>query len=85
MTLASAKTGEIYTITACSATGKARARLDSLGLVVGQKVHVMSSSFAGLILDIKGSRLAICKEVAGQLMVAQTSTGRGGAAAEAEA
>ena len=71
MTLASARTGGVYTITACSATGKARARLDSLGLVVGQRVHVMSSSFAGLILDIKGSRLAVCKDVAKQLTVMQ--------------
>lgn len=70
MTLASAKTGEVLEIVDCSATGKARARLDSLGLVPGARITVLSSSFAGLIVEIKGSHLAICKEVADTLKIA---------------
>ena len=69
MTLAKARTGQDCRIVSCTATGKARARLDSLGLVAGEKVHVLSASFAGLIVEIKGSRLAICKEAADALEV----------------
>ena len=69
MTLAEARTGQKCRIVACNATGKARARLDSLGLVEDETVRVLSASFAGLIVDIKGSRLAICKEAARQLEV----------------
>jgi Fe2+ transport system protein FeoA len=69
LTLSKTRTGNTYVITECNATGRERARLDSLGLVVGQTVHVLSSSYAGLILDIKGSRLAICKDVANRLTV----------------
>ena len=71
MTLAKAKAGDELTIVSSSSTGKARARLDSLGLVAGTTVNVLSSSYAGLIIAIKGSRLAICKSVAKTLMVAQ--------------
>ena len=69
MTLAEAKTGQDCRIVSCNATGRVRARLDSLGLVAGERVHVLSSSFAGLIVNIKGSRLAICKEAARMLEV----------------
>lgn len=69
MTLADIKTGQNCRIVACTATGKARARLDSLGLVEGEVIRVLSASFAGLIIDIKGSRLAICKDAARQLEV----------------
>lgn len=63
MLLTKARTGTAHTITACHATGLTRARLDSLGLVVGERVDILSSSWAGLILEIKGSRLALCKAV----------------------
>ncbi len=63
MILSNAKAGSVHTIAACHATGRTRARLDSLGLVVGERISVRSSSYAGLILEIKGSRLALCKAV----------------------
>ncbi|WP_283170384.1 FeoA family protein [Curtanaerobium respiraculi] len=69
MKLSDARTGSAHTITACHASGPARARLDSLGLVVGERVDVLSSSWAGLILEIKGSRLALCKAVADTMEV----------------
>lgn len=67
--LSKTKAGSEHTITACHASGRTRARLDSLGLVVGEQVHVLSCSWAGLILEIKGSRLAVCKAVADTMEV----------------
>jgi len=71
--LTKAKAGKSYLIIADDATGKARARLDSLGLVVGTSVYVITSSYAGTIVDIKGSRLAICKSVTDQLHVEESA------------
>lgn len=71
MILSQAKAGSEHTITECRASGPTRARLDSLGLVVGEKIHVLSSSWAGLILEIKGSRLAVCKAVADTMEVSE--------------
>lgn len=65
--LSEAVSKNAYTITGCNATGPTRARLDSLGLVVGERIDVLSSSWAGLIVEIKGSRLAVCKAVADML------------------
>ena len=70
MKLSEAKTGTQCRIVDTTATGRARARLDSLGLVAGENIHVLSSSFAGQIIQIKGSRLAICKAVADTLEIA---------------
>ena len=67
--LSDAASNSVHTITACHATGPVRARLDSLGLVVDERIHVLSSSWAGLICEIKGSRLALCKAVADTMEV----------------
>ena len=69
MVLSKASTGVEYEILGCTAAGRTRARLDSLGLVVGERVRVLSSSWSGQILSIKGSRLAVCKAVADLLEV----------------
>lgn len=70
MLLSKTKAGGEYVITACHAKGPTRARLDSLGLVVGEQINVLSSSWAGQILEIKGSRLALCKSVSDSMEVA---------------
>ena len=70
MTLAEGAVGRTYIIKKNSYEGKARARMDSLGLVEGATVHVLSNTFSGLILIIKGSRLAVCKAVAKGLEIA---------------
>ena len=69
MQLADAKAGQTVTIVSNNAHGKAFARLNSLGLMEGQKLRVLSSGFPGLIVDIKGSRLAICKSAARDMEV----------------
>lgn len=69
MYLSKAKTGDSCVITGTTATGTALARLDSLGLVNGEVLHVLQASYAGLIVNVKGSRLAICKSMADTLEV----------------
>ncbi len=70
MTLADGKPGEDYTIGQNTYKGKARARMDSLGLVEGESIHVLSNTFSGVIVIIKGSRLAISRHLAKGLEVA---------------
>ena len=64
MTLKQALAGSTYHIVNCNVSGKTRAKLDSLGLVRGEAITVLSSSFAGLIIEVKGSRLALSREIA---------------------
>ena len=71
MTLAEGKSGHNYIIGANTYDGKARARMDSLGLVEGETVTVLSNTFSGLIVIVKGSRLAVCKALARGLEVAE--------------
>ena len=69
VTLSEGKAGMSYVIRRNVYGGKARARMDSLGLVEGETVHVLSNTFSGLIVIIKGSRLAVCKAVADALEI----------------
>jgi len=52
------------------ATGRTHARLDSLGLVSGETVHVLYANFSGVLVAVKGSRLALSHDVARQLLIA---------------
>lgn len=45
--------------------------MDSLGLVVGERVKVLSASWAGIILEIKGSRLAISRSISDTVEVSE--------------
>lgn len=69
MSLEKAQRGHSYLITASMATGRNRMRMDSLGLIPGDVVHVLFKNFAGLVVAIKGSRLALGKKLASQLCV----------------
>ena len=71
MTLADCKAGRNYTIGRNNYEGKARARMDSLGLVEGETVTVLSNTFSGLIVIVKGSRLAVSKAIARGLEVSE--------------
>ena len=61
--------GHSYRIVSSSALGKSRLRMDSLGLVSGEVVHVLFSNYAGLVVAIKGSRLALGRRPAACLTV----------------
>jgi Fe2+ transport system protein FeoA len=70
MQLSEAKSKEEYTVVHCDVSEKVAAKLGSLGIVTGQRVRVLMSTFAGLILEVKGSRLAVSKSLAKHMMVA---------------
>lgn len=73
MTLADGKPGQTYTIRANTYEGgdkgRARARMDCLGLVEGEAVHVLSNTFSGIVIIVKGSRLAVSRAIAQGLEV----------------
>lgn len=70
MSLLDAPEGQKCRIVGSSSAGKTRARLDSLGLVPGATIDVLSSNWTGIIVEIKGSHLAVCRSVAKTLAVA---------------
>ena len=46
-----------------------KAHLENLGFVVGASVEVVTSMAGNVIVSVKGSRIAISKEMAGKIMV----------------
>lgn len=64
-----AEQGHSYIIVSNVATGRTRMRMDCLGLIPGEAVHVLFSNFSGLVIAIKGSRLALGKPMASALRV----------------
>ena len=66
-----AKAGLSYKIISNSAAGRTRMRLDSMGLVTGEVIHVLFYNFSGQIVAIKGSRLAVSKELASKILVCE--------------
>jgi ferrous iron transport protein A len=70
MTLGSAKVGSGHRIIACNAQQQLRSKLESMGLVPGEQVTIISSSGSGFIIEVKHSRLAISTDMAEALIVA---------------
>jgi Fe2+ transport system protein FeoA len=70
-----ARGGRSYLIVANNAAGKNRMHMDSLGLIPGEVVHVLFKNFSGLIVAIKGSRLALGKTQAKNLLVREYGSG----------
>jgi len=69
MTLNKAKAGCCHRIIGCKACGTERCRLETMGLVPGESINVISSSPSGLIIEVKHSRLAISHETADCLII----------------
>jgi Fe2+ transport system protein FeoA len=69
MTLNSVNAGSEYRLVALNASAKTRSKLETLGLVPGERIHVLSSTSAGLIIEVKQSRLAIAHDLAGSIVV----------------
>ncbi len=69
MPLSMAKPGE--TVTICRITGKdeVRAHLAELGFVVDSVVTVVSQIAGNLILQVKGSRVALDKSLASRILI----------------
>ena len=64
-----AEQGRSYLIVSNNAAGRNRMRMDSLGLIPGDVVHVLFRNFAGFVVAIKGSRLALSRSLASCLTV----------------
>lgn len=51
--------------------------MDSLGLIPGEDVHVLFSNLSGLVVAIKGSRLALGRPLAALLTVQEVQDSEG--------
>ena len=69
MPLTMAKAGEENTIIKIGGKEEARRFLKSLGFVAGSIVLVVSEMNGNVIVNVKGSRVAISREMANKIMV----------------
>lgn len=70
MPIKMAPIGEEVEIKRVSANEKIKRHLENLGLVVGQKVVVLSTQGGSVILRVKDGRMAIDATMAGAIFVA---------------
>jgi len=69
LTLDTVLVGEGCRIAACDAPLKIRNKLETLGLVPGEQINVLQCTGAGLIIEVKHSRLALSHDLANCLVV----------------
>lgn len=69
MPITMAKTGDSVTIQRITGKDETRQHLAELGFVVGSTVTVVSAIAESLILQVKGSRIALDKTMANRIMV----------------
>lgn len=69
MPLMLADRGNILSIKKITGNDETRKFLNSLGFVVGENVTVVSELGGNMIINIKGSRVALDKSMAGRIMV----------------
>ena len=69
MPLTLAAVGEENRIKKIGGTPEVRAHLENLGFVVGGNVTIISTIGGNLIVNVKDSRVAISREMAGKIMV----------------
>ena len=69
MPLSMAKSGEINYIKKITGKDEVRQHLAELGFVVGECVTVITEIGGNMILNIKGSRVALGKSMAGRIIV----------------
>lgn len=63
------ETGRAFVISRIRGNAKVCAFLESLGLVPGSEVYVVSHNSSGIILNVKGSRVALGREMANKIFV----------------
>ncbi len=69
MPLTMAKAGEINTIKKVGGKEETRRFLENLGFVAGSQVAIVSKISGSMIVDVKGSRVAVNNEMANKIMV----------------
>lgn len=62
-------TGQIKQITKILGKGSVRQRIQEMGLVEGDSIEIISYLTGNLIVLVKGSKLAISKEIASKIHV----------------
>lgn len=70
MPLSNLSLGESKEIVSINASTELKDRLLSMGFVPGNSVKVVTQNVMGIILEIKGTRLALNKDLAHQIKVA---------------
>ncbi|MCI8730589.1 MAG: ferrous iron transport protein A [Lachnospiraceae bacterium] len=70
MALAMVGIGETRTITELRVKEEMKRHLQDLGFTVGEKVYVAGENSSGLILKIKGARIALNRGLATKISVA---------------
>ena len=69
MTLDNVDAGIACQLINCDASQKLRSKLETLGLVPGERIRIIHKTSAGLIIEVKKSRLAIARDFARTLYV----------------
>ena len=69
MPLGLANTGEENMIRKIGGNPETRKFLENLGFVVGGTVTVISENGGNVIVNVKGSRVAVSKEMANKIMI----------------
>jgi ferrous iron transport protein A len=64
-----ARSGDTLTIRGITGSDKTRQHLAELGFVVGGSVTVVAEISGNLILQVKDSRIALDKSMAGRIMI----------------
>lgn len=69
MPLFIADIGVEHTILKISGNEQIKSRLENLGFVQGSKVIIISKNSGNLIVSVKGSRVALDKQLAGKILI----------------
>lgn len=69
MPLILANPGEEIMIRKIGGKSEVRTHLENLGFVAGGMISIVSTIGGNLIVNVKGSRVAISREMAGKIMV----------------
>ena len=69
MPLMSANPGDEVIIKKVGGSAETKKHLEDLGFVVGGTLTVVNSGNGNLIVNVKGTRIAITKEMAGKIII----------------
>lgn len=69
MPLTIAKVGEVSSVKRIGGKEETRKFLENLGFVAGGELKVISENNGSVIVEVKGSRVAVSREMANKIMV----------------
>ncbi|MCI9164194.1 MAG: ferrous iron transport protein A [Lachnospiraceae bacterium] len=71
MPLSMVEQGDTRTITEFRGQEEMKRRLQDLGFIKGEKIHVIGEGSGGMILMVKGVKIALNRGLANRIMVAE--------------